>query len=131
MTRLLRNLWGGDRGAAALEFAIAVPTLVLFVYGIFIVGQLFEANAGMQHALGEAARYTTLYPTPTDTQIKAKVTSKVFGTASGTFNTPTVATDTTAKTKTITVSYTQAMNFLILPGPTITLSRSKKVYYAS
>ncbi len=32
-----------------------MPILVLFIYGIFQVGLLFQANAGMQHALGEGA----------------------------------------------------------------------------
>ena len=49
------------------------------------VGLLFQANAGMQHALGEGARYATLC-TPRhamhvadDDQIKARMTSKLFG----------------------------------------------------
>ena len=30
--------------------------------------------------------------------------------------------------KTLTISYTRQMNFLLLPGPNVTLTRSKKVY---
>ena len=55
-----------QRGAAVIEFALTVPILVLIIYGIFQVGLLFQANAGMQHALGEGARYATLcMPTST------------------------------------------------------------------
>src|SRR4051794_10823728 len=55
-----RSIKRDQRGAAAIEAAIAMPALVVMIYGIFSVGQLFEANAGMEHALGEAARYATL-----------------------------------------------------------------------
>jgi hypothetical protein len=56
------------------------------------------------------------------------VTGALFGPASGI--TPTITTDTTAKTKTITLTYSQPMNFLFFTGPTVTFTRSKVVYYA-
>jgi Flp pilus assembly protein TadG len=129
-----------ERGAAALEMALALPPLVTMIYGIFTLGQVFEAQAGMQHALGEGARYGTLCLSmsssgcvlPTDDEIRAKVNSRLFGMASGTFDTPTVDSSTaTSGYKTITVTYHQTMNFLLFTGPTVTLTRSKRVYLAS
>jgi Flp pilus assembly protein TadG len=123
-----------DRGAAAVELALALPILIAMIYGIFQVGLLYQANAGMQHALGEGARYASLClnPTatgcsvPTDANIKARINSKLFGRGDGAF---TVADPTTGSGfKTLTVSYTKTMNFIFIAGPTITLSRSKKVY---
>ena len=68
------NILGRDEcGAAAVEFALCVPILVSMIYGIFEFSQLYWANAGMQHALGEGARLATLYDAsttdhvPTDT----------------------------------------------------------------
>jgi Flp pilus assembly protein TadG len=132
MLKLLRR---NEQGAAAIEFALTVPILITLIYGIFQVGLLFQANAGMQHALGEGARYATLClnPTaaggctvPTDDNIKAKINAKLFGKSDGTFN---VADPTsTSNYKTLTVTYTRAMNFLFFAGPTVTLSRSKTVY---
>jgi len=58
--KILRSIQSDERGAAIIEMAIAVPVLVSMIYGIFTIGQLFEANAGMEHALGEGARYATL-----------------------------------------------------------------------
>ena len=84
----IRKLFADSAGAAAMEFALAVPVLIAFIWGIFQVGMLYHANAGMQHALGEAARYATLFPTPTDTQIQAKITSAKFGVGGGTWGTP-------------------------------------------
>jgi Flp pilus assembly protein TadG len=134
------NLRREEGGAAALEMALATPVLVTMIYGIFTLGQVFEAQAGMQHALGEGARYGTLCLSmsttgctlPTDDQIKTKISSKLFGTASGTFDTPTVdSTTASSGYKTIAVTYRQTMNFLLFTGPTVTLTRSKRVYLAS
>jgi Flp pilus assembly protein TadG len=140
-TRIQQN----EDGAAIVEMAIALPVLITMIYGIFTLGQLFEANAGIQHALGEGARFATLCPTlqfdpdanstkctlPTATQIKARVNSKLFGTGNGTFDAPTLDT-TTASTGYVTlgVTYHQAMNFLLFMGPTVDLTRSKRVYLA-
>jgi Flp pilus assembly protein TadG len=133
----LARLAKDDRGASALEFALAVPVLTMMLYGIFTFGQLFEADAGMQHGLGEGARYATLClnPTsagvctvPTDTQIQTKVTSKLYGPSAGL--TPTITTDTTNKTKTITLTYSTTPYFLFFNGPAVSMTRSKVVYYA-
>ena len=130
-----------EQGAAAIEMAISLPVLVTMIYGIFTLGQLFEANAGMQHALGEGARYGTLCLSmtsggvctlPSDTQVSTRVSDKLFGTSNGTFDTPVVdSTNAASGYKTITVTYHQTMNFLFFTGPAITLSRSKRVYLAS
>ena len=138
MTRRIRR---DAQGAAVIEMALSLPILTVMIYGIFILGQLFEANAGMQHALGEGARYGTLCLSmsstgvctqATDTQLSAKVNSKLFGTRNGTFDAPSVDSTTVASGyKTITVTYHQTMNFLLFRGPTINITRSKRVYVAS
>lgn len=121
-----------QRGAAAVEFAIAVPVLILMIYGIFQVGLLYEANAGMQHALGEGARLATLYDrtttnhVPTDVAIKAKMSTQLFGQNDGSFTVSDPVTS--AGYKTLTISYTRQMSFLLAPGPNVTLTRSKRVY---
>lgn len=135
--KVVKRLARDDTGAGALEFALAVPVLTMMIYGIFTLGQLFEADAGMQHALGEGARYATLClnPTaagvctvPTDTQITNKVTAKLFGPVASL--TPSISTDTTAKTKTISLTYSTTPSFLFFNGPTVSMTRSKVVYYA-
>jgi len=141
MTRRIRR---DEQGAAVIEMALSLPILTVMIYGIFILGQLFEANAGMQHALGEGARYGTLCLSlsvdssgntvctlPSDSQLVAKVNSKLFGTRNGTFDAPSVdSTNVSSGYKTITVTYHQTMNFLLFRGPTVNLTRSKRVYVA-
>ena len=131
--KLFRQLKRYQRGAAVIEIAIALPVLVTFIYGIFQIGILYQANAGMQHALGEGARFATLCQPVTngcnvaaDSAIKAKMSAAVFGTKPGTF---TVANPSTVNREmTLTVTYSQPMNFLFFPGPTVNLTRTKKVY---
>ena len=131
--KLIRHLKRDQRGAAVIEMAIALPVLITFIYGIFQIGILYQANAGMQHALGEGARFATLCKpvtggcnVSTDAQIKAKMNAAVFGTKPGTFTIPDPTT--VNREMTLTVNYTQPMNFLFFAGPTVNLSRTKKVY---
>ena len=125
----VRNFSTSQDGAAAIEFALAVPVFVSMIWGLFQIGLLYEANAGVQHALGEAARYATIFPTPTDTQLQTKITSTKFGVANGTWGTPVIsALDTTDNSKTITVTYSQPTDFLFFQGPNVTITRSKRVY---
>jgi len=136
MTRILRKLRSNSEGAAAIEFAVAVPVLTVMIWGMFQVGLIFQANAGMQHSLGEAARYATVWVPanngpPTDTQIQTRITAKKFGLGNGTWGTPTIVTDAAAGTKTITVTYSQPTDFLLFAGPTVTMTKSKVVYYSA
>jgi len=48
------------RGASVIELALTLPILVTALYGIFVVGCMMEANAGIQHALGRRARRDTV-----------------------------------------------------------------------
>jgi Flp pilus assembly protein TadG len=52
----LRELVCDTRGAAIVEFAIAVPYLVIFVFGILAFGLLMWTQAGLQHSVEVAAR---------------------------------------------------------------------------
>ena len=141
MIRLLRD----NRGAAAIEMAFALPILVLLIYGIFQVGVAFQASAGMQHALGEGARMATLFPEPSNDEVKARIQSKVFGVGVGTFSEPTVTeqctsssgtgpgtcpSGTTSSYKDLSVTFTMTPNFVFFTGPTINLTRTKRVYTA-
>jgi len=126
-----RKLVSDRAGSSAIEFAVAVPILVMFIWGIFQIGLLYRANAGMQHALGQAARYATIYPTPSDTDIQNKITSHKFGLDNGTWGTPTITTNTATQTKLITVSYSQPTDFLFFQGPSVTITRSKLVYLST
>jgi Flp pilus assembly protein TadG len=139
--KLINRLRRDERGAAVVEMALSLPILITVIYGIFEFSQLFEADASMQHALGEGARYATLCipngdgcDAESNTNIKARENAKLFGTPGGSFNVQDPVTAylpdgvTAAGYITLTITYTRTMNFLFFPGPTITLTRTKKVY---
>jgi Flp pilus assembly protein TadG len=137
----ITRLWRDAHGASAVEMALTMPVLLLFVYGTFQLGAIFQANAGMQHALGEGARLATICNNPTSTGCTAptdqslidKMTAKKFGAIVGTFNTPTVSTPAVSSCthcKDLQVTYTVTPNFLLFSGPAITLTRNKRVYFA-
>ena len=135
------NLSRDDRGAAAVEMAFALPVLVVMLYAFVQLAEVYRAVAGMQQALGEGARYATLClsqsasgcTAPTAAQVKTKINSSVYGIGPGTFTVadPTLGTSGTASYYDLTVSYSQPTNLLIFPGPTMSLSRSKRVWIST
>jgi Flp pilus assembly protein TadG len=129
-----KNIRRDERGVAMIEMAFALPILLLFVFGIFQFGVILQANAGIQHALGEGARYATLYPKPADNLIQSKMANEVFGLNVGTFSAPTVTTPETSvctNCRLLTVNYTVTPNFVFFSGPAITLNRTKRVYVST
>lgn len=129
-----KQLRGDQAGSAAIEMAFALPILLLFVFGIFQFGVIFQANAGMQHALGEGARMATVFPAPDDDAIEDKMAESVFGMNVGTFGTPTVTTPASSvctDCRLLTVTYTYQPDFVFFSGPPISLTRTKQVYTAA
>ena len=148
MTSLL-NLRSDERGVATIETAFALPVLIVMIWAFVQLAQVYRAMAGIQQALGEGARYATLCVNPTATgcsapepgtgdtpaagTIKARIADTVYGIGPGTF---TVDDPVTGKSGTSTyydlkVNYTQPTNLLLVAGPAITVSRSKRVWTAT
>ena len=136
-----RRLVHNQQGAAAIEMAFAFPVLIVMIWALVQFGMVYQAQAGIQQALGEGARFATLCinPTtngcsaPTAANIKAKITSRVYGTGPGTFTVsdPVSGTAGSSDYFDLTVSYSQPTNLLLFPGPTINISRSKRVWVAA
>ena len=133
MMRTLRNLRRDRRGVAVIELAFALPALIIMMWVIIQLGLVFRAMSGIQHGLGEGARYATLFPKPSDAAIKTKITTTVYGIGPGSFTIPTPVSGTAdgANYLDLKVTYTQPTDLLLLRGPTITVSRSKRVWIAA
>ncbi len=128
MSRVLR-LKSDERGAAVIEMAFGLPVLIIILWAIIQFGLMFRAMAGIQHALGEGARLATIYPRPNDADIKARISAKVYGIQPGTF---TVINPVAGKGYLdLAVHYTQPTSLLLLPGPTIDVTKTKRVWVAS
>ena len=131
--RVLHNLRRDRRGVAVIELAFALPALIIMMWVIIQLGLVFRAMSGIQHGLGEGARFATLYPKPTDAAIKTKITTTVYGIGPGSFTIPTPVSGTAdgANYLDLKVTYTQPTDLLLMRGPTITVSRSKRVWIAA
>jgi Flp pilus assembly pilin Flp len=128
----IRNLVRDHRGAAVIEMAFALPILIMLLWMVVQFGLVFRAMSGIQHSLGEGARAATLWPVPATADITDRMEEAVYGIGPGDFvivdPVPGVA-DGSAFLD-LQVTYTQATDLLIVPGPTISVSRSKRVWVA-
>ena len=135
-----RHFLRNESGAAAIEMAFALPVMIVMIWAFVQLAQVYRAMAGIQQGLGQGARYATLClnpttsgcTTPTASQVKSRITSSVYGIGPGTFGVvdPVSGTSGTAKYYDLKVTYTQPTDLLLFPGPTINVSRSKRVWVA-
>lgn len=146
---LLRRISRNDNGAAAIEMAFALPVLIIMIWSFVQLAQIYRAMAGIQQGLGEGARFATLCLNPTalgcdapppgtgtspaNGTIKKKIQDSVYGIGPGTFTVddPHSGSSGTGTYYDLTVCYTQPTNLLLFPGPTIRVSRSKRVWIAA
>jgi len=76
IARLLRTLHGDRRGAAAVEFALATPVLLVGMMGVFDLGYNMYTTSLLQGAIQKAARDSTIEGADAAT-IDARVTQVV------------------------------------------------------
>ena len=128
--RHLGHLRRDRRGAAVIEMAFALPALIVLMWMIVQLGLVFRAMSGIQHGLGEGSRMATIYPKKTDTEIRDKISDAVYGIGPGSFTIATPASGSAdgANFVDLQVTYTQPTDLLLFPGPTINVSRSKRVW---
>lgn len=126
LARVLRDC----RATGAIEFALVTPALLMFLFGTFQVGIILMADSGMKSAVGEAARYATIYPTPTDAQIKTRVTDSKFGLNKGTLPAPTVVRGKSGSQEyvDITLTYTHKIDPILTPSIPVTLTETRRAW---
>jgi Flp pilus assembly protein TadG len=66
---MVRRLISDARGAAVIEFAFALPILVVLMIGVLQFGMVLHASGGVRHAIGEGVRYAKVHPDATDPEI--------------------------------------------------------------
>ena len=66
-----RRRWGSERGAAAVEFALVLPILVLILFGVIEFGGVYNAQLMVTGAAREAARSMALDGVVADAQAVA------------------------------------------------------------
>ena len=130
--KLYKRLRRDNKGAAAIEMAFAFPILIMLIWMIIQLGLVLRAMAGIQHALGEGARLATIWPVPGTDAIKDKMNDAVYGIGPGDFDIPDPVPGKADGSDylDLEVTYSQATDLLIIPGPTIQVSRTKRVWRA-
>jgi len=139
--KLRRCITRDQDGVAAIEMAFALPILIVMIWMFVQLAQIYRALAGIQQGLGEGARYATLClnpsslgcEAPTAASIKSKISASVYGVGPGTFTVanPVSGTSGTSQYYDLKVTYSQPTSLLLFPGPTINVTRSKRVWTAA
>lgn len=125
-----RKLARNEQGASAIEFAVAAPILILLIVGMIQLGIVFYANAGLQQAVEAGARYATIYPVPSDSEIQTTALDSGFGMKASNITGPTIVHGTTNGVSYIdlSMSYQLPLNFGLFETPPITLSYTRRAY---
>lgn len=76
-----RRGWGSERGAAAVEFALILPILMLILFGVIEFGGVYNAQLMVTGAAREAAREMAIGGVVADAQ--AAAADAAIGIASG------------------------------------------------
>lgn len=118
-----------SRGATAVEFALVALPLLFFLLGIMELGRVFQYQTTLQHAVGTAARYGSIYtqdpanPRPTATQIRDKALANATAINVAADDFTVTIDDSTDYEVTVTASYDYTFMFVsFLPWDTITLT---------
>jgi len=97
-----RARWAlSDRGAAALEFAILLPVLLLMIYGFIESARMYQARLAMSYAAREGARVLAV-GTHDAGAAQAAVLSRAYPLSPGRLS---VGTAVGAEQVSVTVSY--------------------------
>jgi Flp pilus assembly protein TadG len=124
-----------ERGAAVVEFALILPILVLFVFGIIEFGRAYSARIQLTAAVREGARAGALgldavaatkagAPglAPSDINVQYTPTLGSYCAGAGSTTIPSGATPTTIPTATVTATYSFKYDIPLFGNGTWTLS---------
>jgi Flp pilus assembly protein TadG len=130
--RFLSRLRDDRRGVSAIEFAIVAPVLILMVIGILQMGAMFYAQATLQSAVSDGARFATIFPRPSQAQVVARIEANRNSAIRGTFGTPQVTFALNPQTRnwvaTVTMTYTASFNFIFFTtNRTFTYTRQANI----
>lgn len=130
MLRQLIYISRKQDGSVAVEAALALPVLFVFLGAIIQLGLALFLQESVDHATGEAARYATIYPTPTNSEIEAKARNSTLGGDANAIRSVTVVRgiDDGRKYAEITMIYDYPMIDWFVKGSSYSLSQTRRAY---
>jgi Flp pilus assembly protein TadG len=72
-----------ERGQAAVEFALVIPVMLLFMLGIFEVGRTYFNNEAIATAARDGARAGAIHTGSTAAQVQGFVQAAIYANAPG------------------------------------------------
>ena len=69
------------KGAAAIEFAFALPIFLALVYMLFEFARIFWSQSTLEYAIEEAARYAMVRPAATEAEVMTVANDSAVGLA--------------------------------------------------
>ncbi len=77
--RIFREIIRDRRGATVIEYAFALPVLVMLMIGILQFALILQASGAMRHGIGEGLRYAKVNPDATESEVLAQVRPAMGG----------------------------------------------------
>jgi hypothetical protein len=132
MKRRHPPLVSDNSGVSAVEFAIVAPVLFTLMFGIWNAGIVLFAQNGVRNAVESGARHATIFPRPTEQQIKKVVTDRYYGPSQGKIEEPklTYSLQNNSPIVTISMSYTHEASLPFLKLPPLVLEHRRTAYLA-
>lgn len=104
--RAVAGLAHDARGAAAVEFALVLPLLAIFIFGVWWLGWAINLGSEVGHAVEMGSRVYVLHPAATATELQTAVASHLTDVNVSDINLATASTTVgTATSQHITWSY--------------------------
>jgi hypothetical protein len=120
-----------ERGASAVEFALATPLLFTIIVGVSQLGVLFFANADVRNSVAAGARLASVFPRPSDSTIVAKINERRVRLEDARVTGPTISHGADAagnQYADIEMRYSVPLNFIFFQTPAVTLVERRRVF---
>jgi len=127
---MMRKLLRSTGGSSTVDFAFALPVLVVMMIGIMQMGLTLHASGAMRHAVGEGIRLAKVDPTASQSDIEAEVKDEMTALDLDKIVTLEVTRGTSNGVAfgRIRLQYRVDPVIQLLPVPAITLTEEKQAY---
>ncbi len=128
---MYRKLFFDRAGASTVDFAFALPVLLVIMLGPIQMGQYLHASGAVRHALGEGIRLAKVDPNAPIDLIKREIRDELVAVDKDNIVSLDVTRATNSngsKTATTKIQYKLEPMIPLVPVPPITITEEKSVW---